>query len=68
MLAGIAVIGLVLQSAPDWYRGLHLTLAVVAATYVAAGSPRCGSRFVPCDGRVRPFSRNLEVGVVRQVS
>lgn len=37
VLAGVATIGLVLQSTTDWYQGLHTALAIVAATYIIAG-------------------------------
>ncbi|WP_265445671.1 MFS transporter [Flexivirga meconopsidis] len=35
-LVGVAVIGLVLQSTEDWYRGLHVALGLVAAVYLLA--------------------------------
>ncbi|OYN93517.1 MFS transporter [Enemella evansiae] len=37
VLIGIAIIGLVLQASTDWYAGLHLAVAIVAATYLLAG-------------------------------
>ena len=37
VLIGIAVTGLILQASSNWYAGLHVAVAVVAATYLLAG-------------------------------
>lgn len=37
VLIGVAVTGLILQVSATWYTGLHIAVAVVAATYLAAG-------------------------------
>lgn len=37
ILVGVALIGLILQSTTDWYRGLHIALGLVAAAYLLAG-------------------------------
>lgn len=37
VLIGVAVTGLVLQATSNWYAGLHLSVAIVAATYLIAG-------------------------------
>jgi DHA2 family methylenomycin A resistance protein-like MFS transporter len=37
ILVGVALIGLILQSTDDWYRGLHLALGLVAGAYLTAG-------------------------------
>lgn len=37
VLIGVAVIGLVIQASSNWYAGLHLSLAILAGTYIAAG-------------------------------
>jgi DHA2 family methylenomycin A resistance protein-like MFS transporter len=36
ILVGIAIIGLILGSTSSWYQGLHICLAVVAASYLLA--------------------------------